>query len=95
MFVQGGISASSEPGLLPPPLVGEGWGGGERAHMNLFACGVDFVACPSTLLHAPSLPLPRKRGTERTECAAGKFVKQKRTLARYTAVHIRNAQVCR
>src|SRR5215475_3500739 len=25
-------------GLLPPPLAGEGWGGGERARMNLVAC---------------------------------------------------------
>src|SRR5262252_7192180 len=32
--------------LLPPPLAGEGWGGGELA--QIFAC-------------APSLSLPRKR----------------------------------
>jgi hypothetical protein len=25
-------------GLLPPPLAGEGWGGGERADLNLVAC---------------------------------------------------------
>src|SRR5262249_48927225 len=30
-------SASSELGLLPPPQAGEGWGGGELAHMNLVA----------------------------------------------------------
>src|SRR5262249_26126541 len=40
----------------PPPQAGEGWGGGELAHM--------------TLVHAPSLSLPRKRGREQTEFAA-------------------------
>src|SRR5215831_5344720 len=25
-------------GPLPPPLAGEGWGGGERADLNLVAC---------------------------------------------------------
>src|SRR5262245_65205156 len=25
-------------GPLPPPLAGEGWGGGERAHLNPVAC---------------------------------------------------------
>ena len=30
LFVRSRISASSELGLLPPPLAGEGWGGGER-----------------------------------------------------------------
>jgi hypothetical protein len=57
------ISASGELGLLPPPLGGEDWGGGERAHMNVFASALDLVACPS-------LSLPRKRGRERTEQAA-------------------------
>jgi hypothetical protein len=42
------ISASGELGLLPPPLAGEGGGGGELAHINL--------------LRAPSLSLSRKRG---------------------------------
>jgi tripartite-type tricarboxylate transporter receptor subunit TctC len=37
-------------GLLPPPLAGEGWGGGGLA---------------PTLASAPSLSLPRKRGRER------------------------------
>jgi hypothetical protein len=32
------ISASGELRLLPPPLAGEGGGGGELAHINLFAC---------------------------------------------------------
>src|SRR5262245_6293916 len=50
MFVWSGINASGELGLLPPPLAGEGWGGGERAHMNFFACPLDLVACP--------LPIP-------------------------------------
>lgn len=30
----------------PPPLAGEGWGGGERVQMNLCACPLDLVACP-------------------------------------------------
>src|SRR6516164_9217779 len=34
-------------GALPPPLAGEGWGGGELARV---------------LLRAPSLSLPRRRG---------------------------------
>jgi hypothetical protein len=33
-----GNSTSGELGLLPPPLAGEGWGGGELAHMNLVGC---------------------------------------------------------
>src|SRR5262249_55978246 len=37
VFSWNGISASGELGLLPPPLAGEGWGGGERVHMNFFA----------------------------------------------------------
>src|SRR5262249_24117920 len=45
-FARSGISASDELGLLPPPLAGEGWGGGERAHVNLFACPLGLVACP-------------------------------------------------
>jgi hypothetical protein len=48
------MSSSSELGLLPPPLAGEGWGGGEHAR---------------TLSHALSLSLPRKPGREYTECA--------------------------
>jgi hypothetical protein len=31
------MSSSSELGLLPPPLVGEGWGGG-HIRMNLDVC---------------------------------------------------------
>ena len=42
-------------GLLPPPFTGEGWEGGKHARI---------------FLHAPSLPLPRKRGRECTERAA-------------------------
>src|SRR5262249_36802030 len=38
-------------GEPPLPLAGEGWGGGERARMSL--------------LHAPSLSLPRRRGRGR------------------------------
>src|SRR5712691_991141 len=41
-------------GLPPPPLAGEGWGGG----------GIYTRA----LLRAPTLALPRKRERERTEC---------------------------
>src|SRR5205809_3625047 len=41
--------ASGKLGLLPPPLAGEGWGGGMPTRF--------FV-------HAPSLSLPRKRGRE-------------------------------
>jgi len=37
MFVWSGISTSGELGLLPLPLAGEGWGGGERIQMDLFA----------------------------------------------------------
>ena len=37
-------------GVLPPPLAGEGWGGGTQA---------------SAFASAPSLSLPRKRGRER------------------------------
>ncbi len=48
-------SASGELALLPPPLAGEGWGEGMQARI---------------LLPTPSLALPRKRGRERTECAA-------------------------
>jgi hypothetical protein len=54
------MGASGELGLLPPPLAGEGWGGGESLRMNLFAARIDFVA-------RPSLSLPRKRGRECTE----------------------------
>jgi hypothetical protein len=36
MFVLSEIRGSGELSLLPPPLAGEGWGGGERAHMNVF-----------------------------------------------------------
>ena len=43
-------------GRLPPPLAGEGWGGGEHAHAG-------------ALMHAPTLALPRKRG--RGRCGAG------------------------
>src|SRR5262249_57359820 len=44
------IHAARKLNLLPPPLAGEGWGGGELA--QIFAC-------------APSLSLPRKRGRGR------------------------------
>src|SRR5215470_2497147 len=50
IFVWSGIGAGGEFGLLPPPLAGEGWGGGERVQMSLFACPLDLVACP--------LPIP-------------------------------------
>src|SRR5690349_16464543 len=42
-------------GLPPPPLAGEGWGGGGTHAL--------------VLSHTPSLSLPRKRGRERTESA--------------------------
>jgi hypothetical protein len=45
-----------ELGLLPPPLAGEGWGGGNNE--KLAAC------------IAPSLSLPRKRG--RGRCGAAR-----------------------
>jgi hypothetical protein len=62
MFVCGG-TVSRELGLLPPPLAGEGWGGGERA--------LECLLCMVWLrLHAPSLAPPRKRGRERTESVA-------------------------
>src|SRR5262245_54112661 len=48
--VWSGIDAGREFGPLPPPLAGEGWGGGERVQINLFACPLDLVACP--------LPIP-------------------------------------
>ena len=44
------VHACRKLDLLPPPLAGEGWGGGELA--QIFAC-------------APSLSLPRKRGRGR------------------------------
>jgi hypothetical protein len=85
-FVWSGISASDELGLLPPPLAGEGWGGGERAQMNLFACALDLVACPLPIPPAevgyirlrpiydwPNSGKPEfgcKRVRECTECAA-------------------------
>src|SRR5215831_7568449 len=43
-------------GARPPPLAGEGWGGGELARV---------------LLHAPSLSLPRKRGRGRCGASDG------------------------
>src|SRR5262245_66359134 len=58
-----GIGASGELGVLPPPLAGEGWGGGERVHMYLCAGRIE-------LLHAPPPSLPRKRGGECHESAA-------------------------
>jgi hypothetical protein len=48
------IGAGSELGVLPLPLAGEGWEGGEL-HIEM-------------LVRAPSLP--RKRGRGGTECAA-------------------------
>ena len=45
------LRLSGKLGLLPPPLAGEGWGGGERAR--------------SIFVPAPSLTLPRKRERDR------------------------------
>src|SRR5262249_7895809 len=53
-----GISTSGKLGLLPPPLAGEGWGGGECAHTNLYAGRIDLVACP--------LPIPPPQAGEGT-----------------------------
>src|SRR5262245_4068807 len=50
IFVWSGIGAGGEFGPLPPPLAGEGWGGGECVHMHLCAGRIDLVACP--------LPIP-------------------------------------
>jgi hypothetical protein len=50
------IGAGSELGLLPLPLAGEGWGGGEL-HIEM-------------LVRAPPYPSPGKRGRGGTECAA-------------------------
>src|ERR671937_804220 len=57
MFVKSGINASGELGRLPPPLAGEGWGGGERAHMNVFASLLDLVAFSPP---PPSPPSPQR-----------------------------------
>jgi hypothetical protein len=62
-FAWSGISASDELGLLPPPLAGEGWGGGKRAQMHLFACPLDLVARP--------LPIPPPQAGEGTHRARG------------------------
>jgi hypothetical protein len=62
-FAWGGISASDELGLHPPPLAGEGRGGGKRAQMNLFACPLDLLACP--------LPIPPPQAGEGTHGARG------------------------
>src|SRR5262245_14490979 len=47
---------SGRLGLLPPPLAGEGWGGGELAQMKRFVCRPDLVACP--------LPIPPPQSGE-------------------------------
>src|SRR5262249_48634391 len=49
-------SASGGLGLLPPPLAGEGWGGGERVHMNRFECPLDLYSI------TPPHPPPPPRG---------------------------------
>src|SRR5262249_55035748 len=45
-----GVESRGELGLLPPPLAGEGWGGGGGAHAMRCAGRIDLVACP--------LPIP-------------------------------------
>src|ERR1700730_9234108 len=65
-----------ELSMLPPPLAGEGWGGGELARVLLHGLppcrppprrgggggGAGVLELARVLLHAPSLSLPRKRG---------------------------------
>ena len=71
-------SASGKLALLPPPLAGEGWGGGERAHMSLFARlldvigrRLDFLACP--------LPIPPPQAGEGMHRVRGAEVLQPQT----------------
>src|SRR5262249_54505984 len=55
-----GRQLRGERGVPPPPLAGEGWGGGEFTHGNLIS---------RILMHAPPPPPPPQRGGGQTEPA--------------------------
>src|SRR5262249_994340 len=95
-----------ELSMLPPPLAGEGWGGGELAPMSLVACPLPVppkqagegtqepIACgPRQWSHGSASTLSAARsGCRRKSCIAARAALRRRRRRRIAASFCRGAR---